>query len=113
MIETQEDGSPKLMWFKMKMTGMSTRDCIQTHDRFVVEGNKVLFINSSIEDDRYPISDAIIRMEQFKASLCWDTDEGLQIIVFSSMDMKGWFPVRLLNMMIGAMAAAGIKEQVK
>ena len=50
------------MWFKIKLGMMSERDCILTHERFETE-NGILWINASKEDERYPVKDAVIRME--------------------------------------------------
>jgi hypothetical protein len=43
-------------------------------------------------------------MDIFKATLAYDVQDGLEAVEFSNFDMKGWFPVRLLNLVVGQMA---------
>jgi len=45
----------------------------------------------------------------FKGSLMWNDENGdANFIEYSTMDLKGYFPMRLLNMAIGSM----IKKQM-
>ena len=46
-------------------------------------------------------------MDYFKVSKLWEEGQDLRILEFSNFDMKGYFPARLINMM---MASAGSKQ---
>jgi len=53
-------------------------------------------------------------MDVFAAAKAFPVEGGFAYREYSSYNMKGWFPPRLLNMMIGASATAQIKDmQVK
>ena len=100
---------PKLMWMKFKMTGMSERDQVQSISFTEREDGKVLMVMNSVEHPDYPVTDAIIRIESFRATLMEDKEGGgSKTTTYSTMDMKGWFPMRLINMMIGSMVSKGI-----
>jgi len=62
-------------------------------------------IQSIKRDDIMPEREGIIRMEFFKASMCEQKGKDIHITEFSNMDMKGYFPVRLMNMMMGSMVS--------
>ena len=49
----------------------------------------------------------------FEASYAAMVNGELVIEFVSSFDMKGWFPVRLFNMMIGAMLGSMMKDVAK
>ena len=52
-------------------------------------------------------------MDIFKASRCRDVDGVLHLLEFSNMDMKGYFPMKMMNMFMGSMLAKGIPELKK
>jgi len=72
----------------------------------------ILYVASSAEHPDYPITDKYIRMDMFKTSMMTPTDNGLSIVEFSTSNMGGWFPMRLLNMLIGSMMKKGITDMV-
>ena len=49
-------------------------------------------------------------MDFLKASRCRDTDGKLEILEFSNMDMKGYFPMKMMNMFMGSAIAKSIPE---
>jgi hypothetical protein len=53
----------------------------------------------------------VIRMQMFKAVRVEQVGEDIHLTDFSSMDMKGYFPKRLMNMMLGTMMPKMIKTQ--
>jgi len=63
-----------------------------------------LFITKNASHPDYPITDKVIRMDIYKATLAYDVEDALEAVEFSNFDMKGWFPVRLLNLVVGQMA---------
>jgi len=72
---------------------------------------RYLMIGKSIERDDVPVAKGCIRMEQFKASMMWNDDQGdMHITEFSSFDLKGYFPKALLNMVMSSMAQQSVKQ---
>ena len=49
----------------------------------------------------------------FKAIKVEQVGPDVELTDFSSMDMKGYFPMRLMNMMIGSMMPKMLKNQRK
>lgn len=47
-------------------------------------------------------------MKLFKASLFYEENNGLKVTEFSSFDMGGYFPMRLVNMVM----ASGVKKSL-
>ena len=95
---------PKLFYMRLKMTGFNEREALLSYEKFVQPDGKVLFITKNTQHEDYPETPKYIRMSIFKATLAYDVQDGLEAIEFSNFDMKGWFPVRLLNMVVGQMA---------
>jgi hypothetical protein len=46
----------------------------------------------------------------FKAMMLKQEGEDLRIVDFSNMDLKGYFPVRIMNMMMGTIMGKGIPK---
>ena len=44
-------------------------------------------------------------MDYFKVSKLWEEGEDLRLVEFSNFNMKGYFPAKLINMMMGSAAA--------
>lgn len=101
IVEKHEDGMPRIFYQKVKMTGMSERESLLRLEKLPQPDGRVLFITSSVEHPDYPITNQVIRMETYKATMAEDTHRGLKSTEFSNFNIKGWFPLRLLNMMIG------------
>jgi len=49
-------------------------------------------------------------MDFFKCSLVKQEGEDLKLLEFSNFDMKGYFPARLINMMLGSAMITGITK---
>jgi hypothetical protein len=63
---------------------------------------------SSIEHPDFPERKGIIRMEMFKASLVQQQGPDIKITEFSNFNMKGYFPMRLLNMVMASAVEKGL-----
>lgn len=64
--------------------------------------NKILYVTKSIERDDIPhIADAV-RMEFYKATLLWSENGDLHMTEFTNMNLKGYFPIRLMNMVMAS-----------
>ena len=100
-------------YYRMKMTGMSERDCVVTFEKFDLDDGRSVFITKSIEHPDYPPSGKVIRLELYTASHAYQDGDDVKMLEFSYFDMKGWFPARLMNMMIGSMASAQLKDMAK
>lgn len=61
-----------------------------------------MLIISAAEHPDYPVRADIIRMDVFDFTLLSEEGGDLKMQKFQSFDIKGWFPVRLLNMLVGA-----------
>lgn len=115
VLETSKvfEGFPTLIYFVMKMSGMAARSCIITYDRIDEDDGGQFLITKSVEHPDYPNDGKTIRMDVFSAAKAFPIDGGFTYREYSSYNMKGWFPPRLLNMMIGASSVAQIKEMQK
>lgn len=52
-------------------------------------------------------------MDMLKVSRCKEVNGGLQVLEFSNFDMKGYFPMRMMNMFMGSIIAKSIPEMHK
>ena len=104
---------PEVMWFVMKMSGMAARSAVMEFNRTDQPDGSQYLIQKSIEHPDYPDDGKYIRMDAFSAAKAFPIEGGFAYREYSSYNMKGWFPPRLLNMLIGASATAQIKEMQK
>ena len=81
---------------------MSERDSVTRQIETEISPGKILFITSSIEREDAPLRKGIIRIRVYDASIMEQDGNDLKMTKFSNFDMGGYFPVRLLNMMIAA-----------
>ena len=104
VIERYENGLPKLYYFLMKMPGMSMREALCAFERHDLEDGRNIFIFTSTEHPDYPVTNKLIRLDLYTAGHCFTEGENCRYQEFAYFDMKGWFPTRLMNIMIGTMA---------
>ena len=64
----------------------------------------------SIEGDKYPITPGIVRIEMFKSQKIKQEGDDLFVQDISSFDFKGYFPMRLMTMMMGSIMPKAIGE---
>ena len=98
---------------RLKMTGMSEREALLSYEKYPQPDGKVLYITKNAEHQDYPITDKVIRMDIYKATLAYDVEDGLGAVEFSNFDMKGWFPTKLLNFVLGPMALSNLQDLTK
>lgn len=103
------DGNSAVWYMRTKMPLMTDRDMLILVKSTPQEDNTFLVSIKSIERDDVPVKPGCIRMDFNKISLVKQVGPDLDIIEFSSMNMKGSFPVRLLNMTMGSMATQQLK----
>lgn len=100
----------KIIYVKMNMGMMSDRD--QYVNKKVVEnddGTTSLSIQS-VEGDKYPVNPGTVRIEMFKSQKLKQVGDDLHVQDISSFDFKGYFPMRLMSMMMGSMMPKMIGE---
>lgn len=113
VLERTADGFPSLFFSVNKMTMMSARESLLRFEKIPQPDGRVLYITSSVEHPDYPVTDKAIRIYVFKASMCQEVQDGLIYTEFATFNLGGWFPQRLLNMMMSTMATAGIEKMLE
>ena len=110
IISRHEDGNLKEMYQRFKMPLMSQRDTLLEFNTINLTGEhegKKLWIMKSFDHPEFPVKKDIIRMNISKATIMWEEDGNSMGEEISTFDMGGYFPMRLLNMAIGAMVKEG------
>ena len=70
---------------------------------------KLLQITTSVKrDDLMPEEEGRIRTDMYKAALFEQKGDDLLLIDFTSLDMKGYYPPRLMNMMMAGWIPKGL-----
>ena len=67
----------------------------------------------SVSDECCPEVPGVIRIEMFKVQKIMQdpsNQEDLLVTDYSNIDFKGYFPMRLMNMMIGSVIPKGIEN---
>lgn len=107
-IETRENYI--LFYYAMNMGVMSDRDVVCELKMQKEANGDYTSIAQSIKHPDHPEVKGRIRMDFLKASRCRDIDGKLEILEFSNMDMKGYFPMKMMNMFMGSAIAKSIPE---
>ena len=102
------DENTKIWHGRSKMPLMTDRETLLKFKRMPRPDGSVLFSCNSVERDDVPHAKDAIRMEMFKMSHATQVGPDMHLTEFSSFDMKGSFPMRLMNMVMGAMASKGM-----
>jgi len=113
VLSRHQDGMPSTIYYKMKMSMMSDRDSVVSFEKFDLDDGRSVFITKSIDHPDYPVGGKVIRLEMYSASHIYQEGNDVRMLDFSYFDMKGWFPMKLMNMMIGAMYAQQLKDMAK
>lgn len=106
ILSRLDDGMPTKLYERIKMPLMSERELLLNMEFKALKGEhegKFLWLICSGDDPAYPPKKGVIKMQLFKAAMLWPEDGGIKNIEFSTMNMGGYFPMRLLNMAIGSM----------
>lgn len=114
VFEKSEAGMIFYSYSKMPAL-MSDRDMLIEVKRNKKTETSRLTVLRSIERDDLPIvkKKGVIRMDFYKASLIEQIGEDIKITEYQTMDLKGYFPARLMNMMIGSQLAKGLGPMYK
>ena len=87
-----------IVYCAVKMPMMSTRDSLFRWKQIVYENGNELHIICSIEHKDFPVDPNRIRMDAFEATLCEFDGKNLKMTEISQWNLKGYFPIRLLDM---------------
>lgn len=73
------------------------------------DGNSLFFVSQSVDRDDSPEHDDAVRMMYYRSNM--DTQEGpdLRIVQFENMDLRGYFPSSMMNMIISQYTADSLK----
>lgn len=74
------------------------------------EGKYVFFMHS-VEDAAYPIKKDVIRIHMFTGMMFWADGNDCRAIQFNTLNMGGYFPMKLMNMAMGAMMKKGMEKE--
>ena len=88
------------MYASSKVSMFSERDTLMKAHFHVLGDKKLLFVVYSTEHEDYPIDPKKIRMDYFEATMIEEVDNNIQMTEFSQWNLKGYFPMRLLNMVM-------------
>lgn len=113
VLARDERGIPTMFYSTNKLTMMSLREILVQNNQFKTDDGCTLNIMQSVEHPDFPITDKAIRMYIFKASLARNVDGGVHLTEYTTMNMGGWFPMRLFNMMFGQMIKAGMPKIIE
>ena len=93
----------KIIYVKLSLGLMSDRD--QYINKKIVDNGDgtTSMIMHSVEGDKYPITPGVVRIEMFKSQKLKQVGDDLFVQDISSFDFKGYFPMRLMSMMMGSM----------
>ena len=75
-----------------------------------LDDGKVIHMLQSVLDDEVPIKPKVVRAQIYKCQLIEQVGDDLSIVDIASLDLKGNFPARMMNMIISKMMTKGIKE---
>jgi hypothetical protein len=109
VITKHPDGTPAQFYWKMKMVGIPERDSVCSFETHELDDGQKLFVTKSIEHPEYPTNKKSIRLDLYTAGTCQQEGDNMRYIEFAFFDLKGWFPPRLFNLMIGTQAIKQVK----
>jgi hypothetical protein len=98
---------------RIKIPFLSEREIVFKMTSKRTPDGKLWISTESIEDARVPIKKDLIRMEFIKHIVCWMEGNDCHFTEFNRADMKGYVPVRLINMAMSSSATKAMKEVYK
>jgi len=103
----------KIMYLRSKIPFMSERETIVRMKREKLDdGTYIVTMRSMAEHPKIPVNPSYVRNELLIVR--WikpnaENPSNLDVIAFTNMDMKGYFPSRLMNMAISSMMGKAVK----
>lgn len=108
VVERLDDGTPKLMYSRSKMPMMTERENLVEIEKQELADGRTLSIARSVERPEFPRTKSSIRMDMYKASVFYEKDGDLHLTEYSNFDLGGYFPTKLLNMVMANMMSKGM-----
>ena len=108
IVEKHDDGTPKLMYSRSKMPMMTERENLVEQYKKDLGDGRTLFLSRSVDRPEFPRTKNAIRMDMFKASVFHEEDGDLKLIEYSNFNLGGYFPTKLLNMVMANMMSKGM-----
>jgi hypothetical protein len=108
ILERHEDGSPSLLYSVSKMPMMTERENLVSQYKKELGDGRTLFLSRSVDRPEYPRRKNSIRMDMYKASVFHEDGDDLRVVEYSNMDLGGYFPAKLLNMIMANMMSKGM-----
>ena len=99
-ILEEKSANEKVFYILSKVPMMSDRDLVMHFKKEQLTDDKMLVVVKSVEHPQDPKTKGAVRMEQYKASLVETIGKDIRITEFSNINMRGYFPMRLLNMVM-------------
>lgn len=112
-MERNSENAPHIIYSKSKMPMMTMRENLISMDKIPLDDGRTLFLIRSVEHQKYPITKEAIRMQYYKASCYKQVGDDLHVKEFSNFSLGGYFPAKLLNMVLSNMMSKGIAVFVK
>ena len=110
VVERLEDGTPALMYSRSKMPMMTERENLVYIEKKVLDDGRTLSIARSVDRPEFPRTKSSIRMDMYKASVFYEKDGDLHLTEYSNFDLGGYFPTKLLNMVMANMMSKGMGD---
>ena len=75
----------------------------------VDDGKSLFFVCQSVERDDIPEHDGAVRMMYYKSIMYTQEGPDMRIVQFENMDLRGYFPSSMMNMIISQYTADSLK----
>lgn len=113
--EVVEEVGPqeRIIYLRQQIPIMSDREHLIRWKRIDLENKQTLLILQTVQHKAKPIIKGVVRAQILKIQLLKQDEANpadMKITDFTSMDLKGYFPSRLMNMAIANMISIGILE---
>ena len=105
-----------LIYAKIKLPMIDPREQVIKRTVKKQEDGSILHLLQSVMDDEFPIVDGVVRAQMYKCQVLRQAEDNPKDCVMtdiSSMDLKGRFPARMINMIASQTLSKAFPELVK
>lgn len=106
----KDEFSSMLMYSRMKVPMMSERENLLRSDTIKKGEKKFMFFQNTEDHPDIPVKKGCVRMTIHKAVLVEQVGADIHTTEYSTLDMGGYFPTRLMNMMLSAMMKNNVPQ---
>lgn len=110
------DENSSLLYIKIKLPMIDAREQVIKRTVKKLDDGSYMHLLQSVLDDEFPITDGIVRAQFYKCQIVKPSDENpndTDVTDISSMDLKGHFPPRMINMIASQALSKGFPEIIK